>query len=87
MTRHGYDDGGCKRYGILFHGRTELRERYLSKFNFLICAHGSSYNAPENSHKFDSGSKYYMDGILNGSVSYDEFHEFLMTFPKPHYRG
>lgn len=86
MTRHEYDDGGCKRYGILFHGRRELRERYLSRFNFLICAHGSSYNALENSHKFDSGSRYYMDGILNGTVSYDEFHEFLMSFPKPHYR-
>lgn len=87
MTRQEYDDGGCKRYGILFHGRAELRERYLSKFNFLICAHGSSYNAPENSHEFDRGSKYYMDGILNGSVSYEEFHKFLMAFPKPHYRG
>lgn len=87
MTRHEFDDGGCKRYGKLFHGRGELRQRYLSKFNFLICAHGSSYNDPENSHEFDRGSRYYMDGILNGSVSYDEFHEFLMSFPKPHYRG
>lgn len=30
MTRHKYDYGGCKKYGILFHYSRELSVRYLS---------------------------------------------------------
>ncbi|MBS5525226.1 MAG: hypothetical protein KHX48_06485 [Alistipes sp.] len=84
MTRHEYDDGeGCKRWGTIFNGQTQLRIRYLTKYNFLICANGSSYNCNE----FDLMSRYYMDGLLDGTISFEEFHESLMKFQKPLYRS
>ncbi len=84
ITRHEYDDGeGCKRWGTIFNGQTQLRVRYLTKYNFLICANRSSYNCNE----FDRMSGYYMDGLLDGTVSFEEFHESLMKLQKPSYRG
>lgn len=83
ITRNEYDDGGCKRFGKIFRGNTELRVRYLTKYNFLICAHQSAYNNSD----FDRASGEYMNGLLDNTVCFDEFHKFLMSFPKPQYRG
>ncbi len=79
MTREEYDDGGCKRLGKVFNGPTQLRNRRLTRYNFLICAQAASYN----SRAFDARSRTYMDGLLNGSVAFSDFHKFLMTFSKP----
>lgn len=78
VTRREYDDGYCVRNGKIISGSCELRVRYLTKYNFLICSQESSYN----SRAFDLGSKYYMNELLNGSVKFDDFHSFLMKFPK-----
>ena len=82
ITRHEYDDGGCIRFGRVLKGETQLRIRYLSKYNFLICAQTSSYN----NHIFDRYSREYMDRLLDGTIDYDTFHKFLMKFPKPLYQ-
>ncbi len=43
-------------------GRTKLRVRYLTSYNFVIAAHGS----PINNTGFDARLKEYMNRMLQG---------------------
>lgn len=83
ISRHEYDDGHAEVDGriIPIHEKAKLRCRYLSPVNFLVAAKFGSFNC----NTFCRTSREYFDGLLKGKVSLDQFHEYLMTFPKPHY--
>ncbi len=70
ITRNEYDDGAAIIKGKVVDiiGATELRVRYLSKYNFIIAAADSPYN----STKFDTISEEYLNGILNGTHTLEE---------------
>lgn len=79
IRREDYDDGATVIGGKVVNAENaELRVRYLSDYNFIIAAKGSPYN----STKFEMDSKIYLDGILNGTVEFNEFFNFLKSFRK-----
>lgn len=84
ITRQEYDDGYAEVSGeiVPLNHEAELRCRYLSPVNFLVAAKLSAYNCSE----FDRTSGEYFDGLLDGTVTLQQFHDYLMTFPKPQYR-
>ena len=82
IKRTEYDDGAAvinnkvvSAYGA------ELRVRYLTDYNFIIC----SNNSPFNSNKFDAGSEDLLNGILDDSRSTEELFEWMKTFQKKDY--
>lgn len=75
ITRSEYDDGAALIDGqIVDASDAKLRIRYLSKYNFIICAQF----APYNSSKFDLESEDYLNGILQGSHKLEDFLEDVM---------
>ena len=60
----------------------ETRCRHLTDYNFIIAAKGSAFN----NNTFDRTSGDYFKGLLDGSVTIGQFHDYLMTFPKPNMR-
>ena len=79
ISRQDFDDGATVIRGKVKNTPdAELRERFLSDYNFIITAKGSPYN----SSKFCHQSKEYFDGLLTGEVEYDDFFEFLKGFNK-----
>lgn len=81
VTKQEEDDGATKIFGRLIQMKREhieTRCRFLSDYNFIIAAKGSSFN----SHMFDGTSEYYFKGVLEGKVSVEDFHRYLMQFPK-----
>lgn len=84
ITRQEYDDGYAEVEGqiVPLNHKAELRCRYLTPFNFLVAAKFGAYNCSE----FDRTSGEYFDGLLKGTVTLQQFHDYLMTFPKPQYR-
>lgn len=83
ISRQDYDDGATTVLGkhIELRQRAELRARYLTPYNFIICAKFSAYN----NHTFSRTSESFFRGMLDGSVTNEEFHEYMMKFPKPTY--
>jgi hypothetical protein len=72
ITWAEYDDGGAERKGKVIDTRgAKLRLRYLSDYNFMICAKES----PFNSSQFDLESDGYFDRIIKGQ----ELREHFMT--------
>lgn len=71
ITRAEYDDGATVKDGkvIDLKGKTELRVRYLTPYNFVLC--GKDH--PFNSNEGDKLTKYYLDNILAGKSTIDEF--------------
>ena len=53
--------------------KAKLRNRYLTPYNFIICAH---FN-PINNSKYDSYMRQLLDGILEGRNSVDDIIEFV----------
>jgi predicted nucleotidyltransferase len=73
LTREEYDDGAAERDGVIIDtvGRTRLMCRYLTSFNFVICAQMSPIN---NSH-FD----LRMRDLLNGMLAGDDLLETIVS--------
>ena len=79
ITREEYDDGATVIGGnVLDASDSELRIRYLSKYNFIIAAKGS----PFNSREFDKESKDYFDQILSNEADPKDFFEILKQYRK-----
>lgn len=83
ITRQEYDDGYADINGeiIPVSDKTELRCRFLSTFNFVVCAKFSSINCP----RFDLESRPLMEGILNGTHTIQDLHDLITSLPKPQY--
>jgi hypothetical protein len=73
VTREEFDDGSAFIDGKLveFNGEADLRLRYLTKYNFIICAKFHPFNSNEG----DRVSKKYLDDMLKGLVNLDDFIE------------
>mgnify|MGYP002858761957 CR=1 FL=1 len=81
ITKQEEDDGATKVFGRLVRmkrNHIDTRCRYLTKYNYIIAAKGSTFNCNE----FNRTSGLYFAGLLDGSVTMDEFNEYLMKFPK-----
>ena len=80
-----YDDGYADINGEIVPVRelAERRCRFLSPFNFVVCAKFSSINCSE----FDRMSQPVFDGILKGDIPFEELHKIIIGLPKPQYRG
>ncbi|MDN4632079.1 hypothetical protein QCD71_11175 [Sphingomonas sp. PsM26] len=64
VTREEYEDGAAERDGKIIDtaGRTEVRIRYLTPFNFVLCAQLS----PINNSQYDHRIGELLDGMLAG---------------------
>lgn len=80
ITRQEYDDNATVIYGRHQHlnGKAQLRARYLAPYNFILAAKGSPYNCPE----FDRSSKDYFKGMLDRTVTNEQFGKYMMQFKK-----
>jgi hypothetical protein len=80
IKREEYDDGAAVINGKVTEtlGKTQLRKRYLSKYNFIIAAADSPYNSP----KFEDYSKEYLDGILKGTHTLEDLIEISKELRK-----
>lgn len=81
VTKQEEDDGSTTIFGKPVHMKREhieTRARYLTDYNFIIAAKGSAFNC----HEFNRTSEEYFNGLLDGSVTDEEFNEYLMKFPK-----
>lgn len=82
ITKQEEDDGSTKILGRLIKMKrehVETRCRFLTDYNFIIAAKGSAFNNAE----FDRTSGDYFNGLLDGTISIEAFHEYMMKFPKP----
>lgn len=80
ITREEYDDGAAVIDGkpVDVRGSAELRERFLTPYNFIIAAH----NSPINSHEFDSIGDDLLNGVLRGEKSIEELATIVLRLPK-----
>lgn len=71
-----YDDGACVIGGKVYstYGKAEPRVRYLSPYNFIMCAQA----APYNSRNFDSTSKEMLKKMRNYDITKEEFHQYMI---------
>lgn len=84
VTKQEEDDGSTKIFGRLVKMKrehVETRIRHLSNYNFIIAAKDSAFN----NNTFDSTSEFYFMGLLDDTVTMEEFNEYMMKFPKPDY--
>lgn len=82
VTKQEEDDGCTKILGFIKRMKLEhieTRCRYITDYNFIIAAKGSSFN----NRNFDRTSGYYFKGMLDGTISIEEFDEYMRRFPKP----
>lgn len=79
IPRSHYDDNSTVIDGevVSLEGKCELRTRYLSKYNFIICAGDS----PINDSRFDQSLKDYMDRLLQGDECLLELRETVKQLP------
>lgn len=80
VTRAEYDDGAAVIDGkvVDLNGKAKLRTRYITPYNFIICAH---FN-PMNSSVFDDMLGKLLNGILKGQNSVEEIVETVKKMPK-----
>ena len=70
ITREEFDDGAANINGKITETYgSQLRIRYLSDYNFIIAGKQS----PINSEKFDTASEQYLNGILKGTHTFENF--------------
>ena len=80
ITREEYDDGAAEIKGKVIDTRgSRLRIRYLTDYNFIIAAKQS----PINSHEFDRGSKEILNGILQGTHTFENLFDFIYPLNNP----
>lgn len=79
VTRAEYDDNAAQIMGTVvpLKGECELRIRYLTPYNFIICAQAS----PINNHKFDRTLESYMNRLLKGEECIEEFMGAVKRLP------
>lgn len=82
ITRSQYDDGAAEIEGKLedVRGRTQLRVRYVTPYNFIIAASQSSINNSD----FDEFLKDAMSRMLHGEDLLQELGEAVLKLPKRH---
>lgn len=82
ITREHYDDGATiiKNKVIDSYG-AKLRVRYLSEYNFIIVAKQS----PFNSNKFDKDSDPFLDEILQGKKTPEDFFDIIDKYKRNDY--
>lgn len=80
VTRVEYDDGAAVIDGkvVDLNGKAKLRTRYITPYNFIICAH---FN-PMNSSVYDDMLGKLLNGILKGQNSVEEIVEAVKKMPK-----
>lgn len=81
ITKQEEDDGSTKIFGRLVKMKrncVETRCRYITPYNFIIAAKAS----PFNSTGFSASSEDYFKGLLDGNVSIEAFHEYMLRFPR-----
>ena len=81
VSRNEYDDGHTKFFGKIVsptQKNQELRERFLTPYNFIITSFQSSFNC----RQFDSSVEYF-NGLINGEMTIEEFNDYMKRFPKP----
>lgn len=80
IKRTEYDDGAANIDGkiVELNGKAELRIRYLSPYNFIICAH---FN-PINNNQCDYQMEKYLNGILAGNRTVDDIRHYIENLPK-----
>ena len=80
ITLQEYDDGACRLFGKLINikGRAERRMKYLTPYNFIICAKF----APYNSHEYDRTSGEYLNKILKNEITIEDFNNYMKLFPR-----
>ncbi|WP_407187329.1 nucleotidyltransferase domain-containing protein [Bradyrhizobium centrosematis] len=82
ITRTQHDDGAAEIAGQLqdVRGRSELRVRYVSPYNFVIAANGSALNNPD----FDEVLEQFLDAMLRGKDLLDQLAAVVQRLPKRH---
>lgn len=80
VTRAEYDDGAAVIDGkvVDLNEKAKLRTRYITLYNFIICAH---FN-PMNSSVYDDMLEKLLNGILKGQNSVEEIVEAVKKMPK-----
>lgn len=80
VTRAEYDDGAAVIEGkvVDLNGKAKLRIRYITPYNFIICAHLN----PMNSNVYDDMLEKILNGILKGQNSVEEIIEAVKKMPK-----
>lgn len=80
IKRNEYDSGAAEIEGdiINLEGRAKLRLRHLRPYNLIIVPKFS----PCNCREFDIKSLDYFNGLLDGSVKYEDFHNFIMSLER-----
>lgn len=80
VTRSEYDDGAAVIDGkvVDLKGEAKLRIRYITPYNFIICA---QFN-PINNDNYDDMMVTLLNGILKGQNSVEEIVEFVNKMPR-----
>ncbi len=80
ISRDDYDDGATLVDGHPTRvSSAELRLRYLTSYNFLVCANRHVINEPAH----DTAISALLDGILNRTRTLEELASFVDSLPKP----
>lgn len=79
VTRSEFDDGSAfiDEKLVEFNRKADLRIRYLTKYNFVICAKFHPFNSNEG----DRISKEYLDGMIKGVVDVEDFIKAVEKLP------
>lgn len=79
ITRREYEDGAATIRGKPRPiENAKLRVRNLTKYNFII----SSKFSPYNCDRFSRDSKHYFLGLLNNTITFDQFIDWMNTMTK-----
>lgn len=83
VTRAEYDDGAAVIDGqvVTLNGEAQLRERFLTPYNFIIAAHES----PINNDCFDEPCNEMLNHILRGEAIIDELINAVLKLPRREY--
>lgn len=81
VSRNEYDDGHTRFLWKVVsptQKNQELRERFLTPYNFIITSQQSSFNCDQF---YDSNE--YFNKLLKNEMTIEEFNKYMKEFPKP----
>jgi len=80
VTRAEYDDDAAEINGeiVNFEGNVDLRIRYLTPYNFVVCAKFHPFNSKEG----DKFTRKGLNAIIKGELSIDSFAYMSEELPK-----
>lgn len=83
VTRAEYDDGAAVIDGsvIELSGEAQLRERFLTPYNFIIAAHEN----PINNNRFDEVRNELLNRLLRGEATIEELTSAVLKLPRREY--